>query len=63
VSTQSGNMRMGRAITKEQLGTGLWPKIGGPSLSSLFSSWEFHLLSQFLRGSWSTRSQTRKIFL
>lgn len=61
--TQTGEVRMERAITKETLGTGLWPEIGGPSLSPLASSWEFYLLSQFLRGSWSTRSQTRKMLL
>lgn len=63
VLTETGDVGMGKDITKEKLGTGLWPEIGGPSLRPLSSSLVLHLLSQFLRGSWSSRSQTRKMFL
>lgn len=50
---------MGRAITKENLGTGLWPEIGRHCLR-LPTALLLGTPSQVLGGSWSTRSQTRK---
>lgn len=52
-------VRMGRAITKENLGTGLWPETGRRCLR-LPTALLLGTPSQVLGDSWSTRSQTRK---